>query len=195
MKLSLILLLVGTVGVTGCGAKSDISSLIKNNLKDPSSAQFKGFVFSEDGLQGCVEFNSKNSFGGYTEYATAYLTKINGKWILNTIDASPYKCSTGDLAMIRSYEVGNQLALEALQQYNSEAHKACYVERDKFVESTVELEYVKFLRKYVEEFKLHASDHEKRLGACQTNIKNAACGVVDECHDNIRLLVPKPSWM
>jgi hypothetical protein len=59
----LLLLLV----VVAClpNDKSAIEAAVKENLRDPGSAQFGDLVLSESGQRACIQYNGKNAFGGY----------------------------------------------------------------------------------------------------------------------------------
>jgi hypothetical protein len=66
--------------LAGCGEQASIENAIRENLKDPESTTFKNFVVGKKGKWACVEWNSKNSFGGYGEWDIARLKKTDGEW-------------------------------------------------------------------------------------------------------------------
>ena len=73
----------------GCNDESVIHELVKKNLKDPESAQFHEFIVSDDNAMGCVEWNARNSYGGYGEYEVAEFSKDKDhEWLLTDIDSS-----------------------------------------------------------------------------------------------------------
>lgn len=59
--------------LSGCNSETGrVEDLVRENLKDPTSAQFKEIRKSKDGKYFCGEVNAKNSMGGYigfTEFA------------------------------------------------------------------------------------------------------------------------------
>jgi hypothetical protein len=54
------------ITLLGCGEESKIRDLVRENLKDPDSAQFKDFIISNNDSVACITWNAKNSKGGYT---------------------------------------------------------------------------------------------------------------------------------
>ncbi|QEY64962.1 hypothetical protein FXN65_23945 [Metapseudomonas lalkuanensis] len=55
--------------LSGCDSEaSRVEDLVRENLKDPTSAQFKEIRKSKDGTYFCGEVNAKNSMGGYTGF-------------------------------------------------------------------------------------------------------------------------------
>lgn len=62
-KIILICMIVGLVGCSG-----NVEKLVKEQLKDPDSAQFK------DVKGKCGEVNAKNSYGGYTGFKRFYVS-------------------------------------------------------------------------------------------------------------------------
>lgn len=58
---------------------------VREKLKDPDSAQFgKPLIFKN---RGCIEVNSKNSYGGYTGATTAHLKNLGGdSWTVDTLE-------------------------------------------------------------------------------------------------------------
>lgn len=79
MKRRLLFLLV-ILGLVSCGENSKIEDAIRANLKDPESAQFKNMIISKSNIFACVEWNAKNSMGGYGEWSTARLQKNQAGW-------------------------------------------------------------------------------------------------------------------
>jgi hypothetical protein len=64
----------------GCSSeKSQAETVIRDQLKDPDSAEFG--KFESNGKKACLQVNAKNSFGGYTGFQTAFLKKDEkGNW-------------------------------------------------------------------------------------------------------------------
>tara|TARA_Y100001001_G_C8009475_1_gene309177 strand:+ start:1646 stop:2044 length:399 start_codon:yes stop_codon:yes gene_type:complete len=73
-----------------------ITDAIKQRLKDPDSLTLKNWRFSKvakDTLQhACVEFNAKNSFGGYGEPSLAIARFYKGSWTITDLNGSIYDC-------------------------------------------------------------------------------------------------------
>lgn len=93
------ILIVGLFAVVfaGCGQQSNMESAVKERLKDPGSAQFKSMVLSKEGNYGCIEYNSKNSFGGYGDSSIASLQKISGSWVVTSMEQSANMCTVETL--------------------------------------------------------------------------------------------------
>lgn len=92
-RLSLIALFLMTSLVGACGDSSKIEGAIRENLKDPVSANFKDVVFSPDNKRACVEWNAKNSMGGYGSWSIAELTKYDSDWIVKDMKGSDRNCT------------------------------------------------------------------------------------------------------
>lgn len=93
-----IALFVMLVLLAACGEGSKIKDVIRNNLKDPGSANFKDLVVSEDGKRACIVWNAKNSMGGYGDWNIAELKKdglaANGdKWIVKDMKGLSQNCT------------------------------------------------------------------------------------------------------
>lgn len=75
--------------LVGCNDESVIHELVKKHLKDPGSAQFHDFIVSDDNTMGCVEWNARNSYGGYGEPEVAEFAKDKDhEWLLTEISSS-----------------------------------------------------------------------------------------------------------
>lgn len=85
--------------LSGCSEQSSVEKAIKHHLKDPSSAEFRDFVVSDGNQYACINWNAKNSFGGYTGWEVAFLKKVDGVWTVDSMKHSP--CS---LENLNSYE-------------------------------------------------------------------------------------------
>ena len=112
MKKSLSVLFI-LLSLTGCSEQSSIENAVRENLRDPESAQFKNTVVSKNSTQACVEWNSKNSFGGYGNWDVALLKKDNGLWTVSEMQVPSkriHMCSKERLDLNDSYvETRNKL--------------------------------------------------------------------------------------
>lgn len=96
------LVLALAVSFTACSEapnaqnKQIITDAIKERLKDPDSLTLKNWRFSKlakDTLQyACVEFNAKNSFGGYGEPSLAIARFYKGSWTVTDMNGFIYDC-------------------------------------------------------------------------------------------------------
>ncbi|NIB45138.1 hypothetical protein HBA55_36505 [Pseudomaricurvus alkylphenolicus] len=74
--------------IAGCSDQSEIQELVSSRLKDPDSAKFRNFSVSKTGNRACIEWNAKNSFGGYTKWKFAHFQDVEGTWRI--VDPSTY---------------------------------------------------------------------------------------------------------
>lgn len=79
------------LALTACGLtdQSKIEKAIRDNLKDPDSAQFRNLIIDKHGNRACIEFNAKNGFGGYGDWETVSLEKnssMSNSWFPTNID-------------------------------------------------------------------------------------------------------------
>lgn len=94
MRIQKILCAIGLV-IFMCACSNDqpeIKEFIKSQLKDPSSAVFKDFAISNDGVA-CIAYNGKNSFGGYGEWVHAKFIKRQSTWVVLNMKEKPEYCS------------------------------------------------------------------------------------------------------
>lgn len=82
------LIVMSCLAITGCdNALFDdgIRKAVREKLKDPDSAKFgKPIIFKN---RGCIEINSKNSYGGYAGASIAHLKNIGGDaWSVETLE-------------------------------------------------------------------------------------------------------------
>lgn len=98
--------------LSACGEESKIKEVIRNNLKDPGSAQFKDAVVSADAKRACLVWNSKNSMGGYGDWHTAELEKKGTEWTVKEMDGSDFNCSENGFAAIDAEEKAKSEAYE-----------------------------------------------------------------------------------
>ena len=74
--------------VAGCSnVEKETMAAVKNNLKDPESAQFKDV----DGY--CGEVNVKNSYGGYTGFKR--FISVDGSTVIESNDDDPLEFALG----------------------------------------------------------------------------------------------------
>ncbi len=66
--------------LAGCGEQSAIENAVRANLRDPESAQFRNLLVSKHKTWACVEWNSKNAFGGYGDWDIARLKNHGNGW-------------------------------------------------------------------------------------------------------------------
>jgi hypothetical protein len=92
MKLLLVLLPI-VFTLAACGDGSKIKDAVRQNLKDPGSAQFGDTIFSSDTKRACIVWNAKNGMGGYGEWSVAELGNIESKWKIINMKGSRENCS------------------------------------------------------------------------------------------------------
>ena len=73
--------------------ESKIKDIIRDDLNDPKSAQFKNYLLSKDGRLACIVWNAKNEMGGYDDWKTTLLNKVNSEWILISRTDIPMFCT------------------------------------------------------------------------------------------------------
>lgn len=77
----MVFVLFITVLLIACGGdKAAIEGAIQANLKDPDSAKFRNLIVSKKGTYACIEWNSRNSFGGYGDWDVARLENVQSGW-------------------------------------------------------------------------------------------------------------------
>lgn len=105
--------------IVACGS-NEFESEIKRNLKDPNSAQFRSQTINDDLGLACVEWNAKNTLGGYGAWTVALFQKKEGKWVALDIEASrQFNC---DESYLRTTH--KNFALEARGKAAREAAEA-----------------------------------------------------------------------
>lgn len=112
-KTSAVLLVL--LFLAGCSEQASIEDAVRENLRDPESANFRDSVVSKGGSRACVEWNSKNGFGGYGEWDVARLNKINGKWAISQMQVSSadvHSCTKKSLDLAESTEASVKRILE-----------------------------------------------------------------------------------
>lgn len=72
--------LVLALSLAGCGEQGQAEELVRANLKDPESARFGEFYYSEAKGRACLEVNAKNSLGGYVGDRQAKLKHSAEGW-------------------------------------------------------------------------------------------------------------------
>jgi hypothetical protein len=81
------------IAISGCSEESEIKDVIRANLKDPKSAQFKDYIESSDDITACITWNAKNGMGGYGEWEMAELKKSENGWEIVSLNTNPNLCS------------------------------------------------------------------------------------------------------
>ena len=89
----LLIALPMLLALVACGENAKIESAVRENLKDPASAQFKDVVISASGNFACKVWNSKNSMGGYGDWDIAELKKIASGWVVTKMQGSQQHCT------------------------------------------------------------------------------------------------------
>lgn len=73
--------------LSACGG-SEFEDAVKSRLKDPDSTKFRSQTVQNDLNLACVEWTSKNGFGGYGEWTVADFKRVDGKWTLLDVEGS-----------------------------------------------------------------------------------------------------------
>ncbi|GHU25841.1 hypothetical protein AGMMS50256_01350 [Betaproteobacteria bacterium] len=93
MRKSLLLFpIVFLLAAWGWSDNSKIEDIVRQNLKDPGSAQFKDIIFSADKRRACIVWNAKNSLGGYGGWHIAEFKKENSEWVVKDMDVPEPNC-------------------------------------------------------------------------------------------------------
>jgi hypothetical protein len=74
--------------LAGCGEQAAIENAVRANLRDPDSSQFRNLLVSKHKTLACVEWNSKNSFGGYGDWDVARLKNDGKGWNVQEMQLS-----------------------------------------------------------------------------------------------------------
>lgn len=74
--------------LAGCSEQPSVESLIKSNLRDPDSAKFRNFIISKHKSMACIDWNARNSLGGYGEWDTARLVNEGKSWSIVKMQTS-----------------------------------------------------------------------------------------------------------
>lgn len=112
MKKSFCLLLCAVLSACGGG---EFEKMVKRDLKDPDSAQFRETVRSNELGLACIEWNAKNSFGGYGGWKVAQFEKVEGRWAMRLMEAH-HPCDEASLRLqddARKREAKGDAAAEA----------------------------------------------------------------------------------
>jgi len=86
-----------TMVLVACGDRSKIETAVRENLKDPKSAQFKDSILSSTGNFSCSIWNAKNSMGGYGDWSFAELKKNNSEWVVMKMQGEQDNCTADAL--------------------------------------------------------------------------------------------------
>lgn len=106
MNKSLSVLFV-LLSLAGCSEQSSIENVVRENLRDPESSQFRNLVVSKGSSRACIEWNAKNAFGGYGDWDVARLNKRDGEWVVSQIQvpsSNLHDCSQKSLDLAEQTE-------------------------------------------------------------------------------------------
>lgn len=182
MRKILVLLPVIFV-LASCGDTSKIKDVIRQNLKDPGSAEFKDTAFSADNKRACIVWNAKNSMGGYGNWAVAEFVKKDSVWIVKAMKGSESNCTdTGFKAIDASEKAeldAKLMAIETLKKVRNisseqAASLATYGECQDLVWNFA------YYSSRVAEYRIRQSNQqlalvEERLKDQQTRLDNGDC--------------------
>lgn len=79
--------------LAACGEESQMQNLVRAQLRDPDSAKFKDVVTSKDGRRACIQWNAKNSMGGYGDWQVSQLLKDGANWTIVELKGSDTDCN------------------------------------------------------------------------------------------------------
>ena len=101
-----------SIVIAGCGESSAIKAVVKDQLNDPGSANFKDEVISKSGEIACIPWNAKNKMGGYGEWHYALLVKDEkSSWVPERMDIDSSACTKDG---IEAYSARKAARSEAL---------------------------------------------------------------------------------
>jgi len=101
-----------SLALYGCNEESKIQEIVRSNLKDPDSAKFEKLFVSKDGTRGCINWNTKNGFGGYGGWATAELRYDADAWIVVKMEGHDFNCNDEAVAINGKVETAKKEALK-----------------------------------------------------------------------------------
>lgn len=103
--------------LTACGdnVSTQIENAVKNKLTDPESVIYGETLISDDRRRACIEYNSKNTFGGYAGQSIAVLkSPYEDYWVVLDLKGESWNCtSTG----FKAADTRAALRSKALTQY------------------------------------------------------------------------------
>ena len=103
-----------------------MKKLVVENLKDRESARFYGdIIYSDARDRACVEYNAKNSFGGYGNSSKAELKKVKGEWTLVSMDSSCSKQTFDEDAKLAKDAAAAQALQEERLKERTRLRKVC----------------------------------------------------------------------
>ncbi len=109
-----------TVLLSACSNSSSFKDLVRDRLNDPDSAKFKDDSVASNGLRGCILWNAKNRMGGYGEWQIAEFKKLDGTWIVVTLDGLEENCTEIGFQAIDAHEKARADSfLKAIEILNS----------------------------------------------------------------------------
>lgn len=109
--------------LNACDDSSKIKDVVRQNLKDPGSANFKDTIFSSNNQRSCIVWNAKNSMGGYGDWAFAELSKENSEWVVKKMKGLQQNCSEAGFkeldALVTAEATALSQAINILQKAKS----------------------------------------------------------------------------
>lgn len=103
--------------LTACGdnVSTQIENAVKSKLTDPESVIYGETIISDDRRRACIEYNSKNTFGGYSGQSIAVLkSPYEDFWVVIDLKGESWNCtSTG----FKAADTRAALRSKALTQY------------------------------------------------------------------------------
>ena len=94
--------------------QQQIEAIINDNVIDPTSVLFGTVVISENSNRACIEYNAKNTFGGYAGKSIAEFKKAHGVWSVIELKGSSYNCDTKGFKLLDIYDEAHLKAEETL---------------------------------------------------------------------------------
>ena len=164
------------LALSACSDSSNLKGLVKQQLNDPSSANFKDEVFSDDGKRACLIFNAKNKMGGYGNWNVAEFKKVGGNWTIISLEGKTSNCSK---VAFEALTIGEAASLKAKLDFIPliAKHKGVSVYEEKPCQNAA-YDYQLATGKTAEYTHRGDPDSAKRWGAWIEKIeKNLAAGI------------------
>jgi hypothetical protein len=121
-----IVLVLLALMLAACGDEAKFKDLVRDQLKDPGSANFKDVKVSANGKRACILWNAKNSMGGYGNWEVAEFSKADAGWSLKTLKGIVDDCSEEGFKAIDEEESARpeayQKAIDLLQKAKGISH-------------------------------------------------------------------------
>lgn len=150
--------------LVGCGDSSKIKFIIKNQLNDPDSAQFKDIIFSKNEEIACISWNAKNQIGGYGEWKYTLLFKGNdSSWeIFNDRKASSDTCTKegieGEWSVIVAGNNAYKEAISLLEKKGKD-YSTCKGLTEKYIELVEHMAHRDYMIKRINDIKNTSSQN------------------------------------